>query len=253
MDTAIDVGNTAVKTGFFEKGSLLESFSFPTFPLSNLYTKLEGRFLDNCILSSVVRIPEHVLSYLKIKSKLFINLDHKTPLPIRLSYNNAGTLGSDRIALAVAAGALYPERDVLVIGMGSCITYNIISKEAEFLGGAISPGLQMRFRAMNAFTSGLPLAEATEETELAAKDTEAALASGVVNGIIFETEGFVRKLKETYKQLAVIISGGDSRYFAERISFEADLQPEMALSGLQKILDFNVKKKKQAVPRSSAH
>jgi type III pantothenate kinase len=242
MKAVIDAGNTRIKIGIYKNGTLVDAESFPTIPVENFYKHLSGKDFDAIILASVVEIPVHLISYLKLKTKHFIYLDHNTPLPLKNQYRSSQTLGVDRIALSVAAQDFHPGKNLLVIGTGSCITYDFINCEGEYIGGAISPGLQMRFKALNQFTARLPLLAPTENTELIGTDSASSIISGVVNGTALEIEGFIRSYKEKFNDLHCIISGGDSRYIAGKLKEEIEVIPDLNLYGLNKILDFNVKK-----------
>ena len=243
MNAAIDAGNTLIKIGVFENDSLVEIFTFPTGNFQNIYRYLEKKHFENCIISSVIPIPSHLLKYLKLKADHTIILDKDTKTPITNTYKTPQTLGNDRLALAVAAADKFPGKDVILISAGTCITYNFVTAKGRFLGGAISPGLNSRIRAMHNDTAGLPLITIESEPELIENNTTGAMASGVVNGIRFEIEGFVNDIRKKYKNCRVILSGGDSRYLAGNLTIETDIEPDLALTGLHLILKFNVPEK----------
>jgi len=246
MNAAIDAGNTLIKVGIFnDHGLLVEMFSFSSTPIENIYTHLSERHFDRCIVSSVINLPDHILKYLQLKSNHLLILDSKVKLPLVIKYKDPGTLGKDRLALAVAASARYPGKDVLNISIGTCITYNFVSAKAVFSGGAISPGLHMRLRAMHEFTAGLPLINLDESNlSLIGNSTGDAMASGIVNGVVFEMKGYINELRKKYKNCEVILSGGDSRYVAEQLDIETDIEPDLALIGLNIILKLNASEKK---------
>jgi type III pantothenate kinase len=241
VDTVIDIGNTRVKLGSFEKGKLVSVSYFEAEPVRNFYQNLTQPSLGNCILSSVTPVPDHVVNYIRGKSRTFVLLSDKTPLPIKNKYKTPDTLGNDRLALAVGARYLYPEKPCLVISAGTCITYNLIDKKGNFLGGAISPGLQMRFRAMHEFTAKLPLISPPEKVNPIGGNTEEAMSAGVIHGIAGEIERFTALAKQQYADICIILSGGDSQYLADKIETEADVVADLALFGLYEILKFNEK------------
>ena len=243
MDLVIDAGNTLVKFGFFSRGKLDKVQSIATEKQSEVYKCLQGLDFDNCIVGSVVTLPSHFINYLKSKSKYLMFFDEKTLLPIKVNYSK--TSGSDRIALSVAANALYPNENCLIIGMGTCITYNFVSSKGVYSGGAISPGMSMRYKALNSFTSKLPLIENNEDKPitLIGKNTESSILSGVVNGMVFEIQGFIKAYREKYSSLHCILCGGDSRYIGEKFDPEMEIIPELGLYGLHSILKFNAQKK----------
>jgi type III pantothenate kinase len=243
MNAAIDAGNTRIKVGIFENDQLTGSIVFASDPIQNFYTHLSAVHFDNCILSSVIPLPDHIVSYLKLKSRHFHILDAHSHTPLVNQYKTPQTLGRDRLALAVAGAGKYPGKDVLIISAGTCITYNFVTAKGAFMGGVISPGLQMRLRAMHDGTGSLPLIEIETEPSLIEADTTGSMASGAVNGIKFEIEGFVHEIKKSHKNCAVILSGGDSRYLAGKLSIETDIEPDLALIGLNLILKLNVPEK----------
>ena len=240
MNAAIDAGNTFIKVGIFDGDQLADILSFPSDHFQNIYTHLASCYFEKCIISGVVPIPDHIIKYLEMKTGLLIVLNENTALPITNKYKSPHTLGNDRIALAVGAAAKFPDKDVLCISIGTCITYNFVSADKSFLGGAISPGLHMRLRAMHEFTAGLPIINLDEAgSSLIGNTTADSMASGIINGIKFEIEGFVSELREKHKNCSVIISGGDSRYFADKLNIETETEPNLALTGLNIILKFN--------------
>ena len=242
MDIVIDAGNTFVKLGFFNDGKLERMESVPSEQVNGMYAMLEGLSFENCILGSVINFPSHLVNYLKSKSRYFLIFDINTLLPIKNLYSKEA--GTDRIAMTAAAHQLYPDRNCLTIGMGTCITLNFISEKGVFSGGSISPGLSMRFKALHAYTSGLPLIELNEqEIKLKGNTTETSILSGVVNGIIYELNGFISAYKQKYSNLRCIICGGDSRYIGEKAGDDLEVIPELVLYGLHSILKFNADKK----------
>ncbi len=245
MNAAIDAGNTLIKVAIFNSNSQMEEMlSFSSTPIENVYKHLSSMHFEQCIVSSVINLPDHILKYLQLKSAYLLILDKKTKLPISVKYKNPETLGKDRLALAVAASARYPGKDVLNISIGTCITYNFVNANAVFSGGAISPGLHMRLRAMHEFTAGLPLINLDEASlNLIGNSTEDAMASGIVNGVVFEIEGYINELRKKHKNCTLILSGGDSRYVADKLNIETDIEPDLALIGLNIILKLNAPEK----------
>lgn len=239
----IDIGNTNVKICIFHHDEEALFFTFSSSQLNQFYKILEGINLKYGLISTVIPIPTHIKRYLKSKCSSFFELSPKIKLPFTLKYENQDTLGQDRIALTAAAQSLFPKNDVLIINCGSCVTYNLITKEAIFLGGAISPGLQMRLKAMNYFTAALPLPTiSTAKPPLIAQNTEDSLLSGAINGLTFEIEGYIQKVKKEYTDLKVLLSGGESRYLEQFISLPLQIETELGLKGLQKILEINAEK-----------
>jgi type III pantothenate kinase len=242
MYLVIDLGNTNKKLALFQNGKIAELHLLP-----EITTKLIRDFIkqhpviDSCILSSVINYPESLNRFLEEQFD-FIELNENTALPIKNLYKQPKTLGKDRLAAAVAGASMFPGKNVLVINMGSCITYEFINYRNEYLGGAISPGMQMRFLALNTFTGKLPLVTHRELGELIGTDTESSVLSGVLNGIVHEIEGTVARYRKNYHGLKVILSGGDLIYFNKRLKISIFAVPNVVLQGLYQILAFNVTK-----------
>ncbi len=170
-----------------------------------------------------------------------MSLDYDTPLPINNKYSSKQTLGRDRIAAVVGASKIFPGRNILVIDAGTCITYDFINNKNEYLGGAISPGLRMRFKALNKFTGRLPAVEhrGTEIPDLIGDTTEGSILSGVINGLSGEINGFINSYKSNNNRLETIITGGDHKYFDKLLKYKTFAAPFLVLDGLKGILDFN--------------
>ena len=242
MDLVIDLGNTNKKLALFQNGKLAELHllaDITTKFIRELIERVPG--IEHCILSSVIN---HTASFTRFLAGQFnfIELHENTPVPIINLYKQPDTLGKDRLAAAVAGASIFPGKDVLVINMGSCITYDFISDQSEYLGGAISPGMKMRFLALNTFTGKLPLVTHKEKFELIGSDTESSVLSGVLNGISCELEGTVTQYLSKYSGLKVILSGGDLIYFDKRLKISIFAVPNVVLQGLFQILAFNVNK-----------
>ena len=170
-----------------------------------------------------------------------IRLTHETPVPIKNLYKTPETLGADRLAAVIGANAIRPNRDLLIIDAGTCITFDFIDKHGQYHGGNISPGMEMRLKALHAFTAKLPEVTADGETPTYGDSTETAIRAGVYHGIAFEIEGYIRQLQKNYPQLLVFLTGGD------RFSFDTNLKSSifadsfLVLKGLNRILAYNDK------------
>jgi len=245
-----DIGNTRSKLAVFQKDVLLSN---------QLYSKLLGfedfeqfikknKTIKNLIYSTVGKF-DFEPSSLKISGQ-FIKLSHKTSLPIEILYSSKNTLGSDRIALAVGGSNKVNGKSVLIIDAGSCITFDFVNAKKQYLGGSISPGLNMRFKSLNTFTANLPLLTHNKlnKTKLIGKTTNDSIFSGIINGTISEVIGMVNKFQEKFSSFDIIITGGDYQVFEKALSTHpfskknmifAD--PNLVLTGLNAILNFNVK------------
>jgi type III pantothenate kinase len=158
-------------------------------------------------------------------------------------YDSPETLGKDRLAAAVAGNHLFPNQNVLVIDAGTCIKYDFINAQAEYLGGAISPGLQMRFNALHIFTEKLPLIELTVFKTLIGKNTTDSLLSGVINGTLSEIDGIIDQYREIYPEIQIVLSGGDAEYLVGKLKKGIFAVSNIVLQGLKIILDYNDKQK----------
>lgn len=247
MKLAIDIGNTRIKTGLFEAGILLDKQvldDFTAHQLSELIQYFNNRnpelsHVNQVIVSSVKDYSVEIKDFLNNRFR-FIELDYQLPLPIKLNYTTIPTLGKDRIALAVAADGMFPNQNVLVIDAGTCITYDFINANKEYLGGGISPGILMRFKALHTFTDKLPLVSHVDKADLIGDSTEGSIRSGVINGTIAEVNGIIENYRQLFPDLKIILSGGDTYYFDKNLKYNIFANSNLVLEGLNMILDYNV-------------
>jgi len=241
MNLTIDQGNTFTKIGIFEQDNLIADVVLPDNDIENKLSELFITYpIKNCILSSVIHTSPETIDLLTSKSSTFIELNEHTPIPIKNLYKTPSTLGKDRIAVAVAANYLKPDTNILVIDAGTTITYEFINAKGEYLGGNISPGMKMRFNALHTFTKKLPLIEQTENFNLLGNDTKSAISSGVINGIIFEMDGYINALKEKYADIVIFLTGGDTFFFESTLKNRIFAHKNLLLVGLNRILNYNV-------------
>ena len=239
MFLVIDLGNTNKKLAVFKNGSLKSLTVVPVFNLSSLRSFIrEHPGITHCILSSVILHPSSCISFLK-KNFFFIELDEHTPLPLKNRYKTPGSLGKDRLAAAVAGHQRFPNAPVLVVNAGSCITYDFTNTGGEYLGGSISPGIQMRFRTLHTFTEKLPLISGKNRAKLTGTTSEEAILSGVINGTLAEVEGITARYLQKHSNLRVILSGGDLNYFDKRLKIKTFAVPNIVIEGLYQILELN--------------
>ena len=231
----IDEGNTLCKAFVFEGDAIVAQESAPELSGSQLINLAKKYYIDKIISSSTRRtqfpVPEELRHISHIK------LDSLTPLPITIDYLTPETLGHDRIAAAVGAWRRFPNTDVLIIDVGTAITIDFIDKNGTFRGGVISPGAEMRARALNHFTGRLPLVNVPKSSDLQGKTTEEALQYGIVNGIKFEVEGYINRYKQLCENLKVIVTGGGAELMVhqkEQLCFE----PNLVAIGLNAILTY---------------
>jgi len=243
MNLIIDIGNTFSKIFVFDKDEIVYSTQFETgSQITDYEFFLENPQLENAIISSVSVIPDEFVLQIKKKVKKLLILSDETPLPIKNLYKTPNTLGKDRIAGIVGAYNIYPNQNVLVVDAGTAITFDIINSAGEYLGGNISPGLNMRYCALNHFTNKLPLLEKQEHFAFIGSSTDQAIIAGVQNGIIFEIEAYIEKFSTDFKQLKVILTGGDTFFFAHKLKYSIFAQPFLVAIGLNRIIKNNVEK-----------
>lgn len=247
MNLVVDTGNTFTKVGLFDKGTMIHVHSYHAFDSNDLPYYFRKHRIRKAIVSSVGADPMPVLEHLRRQEGCdAILFDHHTPLPFRNNYATPETLGKDRLAAVAGAFYEFPAQNVLVIDAGTCITYDILTAEGTYEGGTISPGIRMRYKAMNAFTQNLPLLETQEEAPLTGKSTAASMHSGVNNGIIQEAEGMIAQYSSHYDNLHIVLTGGDYIYFDKKVKNNIFARPNIVLTGLNKILENYFEKQKSS-------
>lgn len=243
MNLAIDIGNTRAKAGLFEGKELKQVFTWSEGYADNIRQVIYNQNVRNVILSSVSEDEESLIGPSAQIENLLI-LSSATPLPFSLDYKTPQTLGKDRIAAAAGAIELYPGKNLLVVDAGTCITTDVVTKEGNYLGGSIAPGLHMRLKAMHRFTSRLPdLSPHTElEPGLPGNSTVNAMQQGALWGALLELEGMIAHFSGLYPDLMVVITGGDASFFVKNGKRKIFAHPNLVLIGLNKILNYNVQR-----------
>jgi len=237
----IDVGNTLTKVAIFTSNQIIEQTSVKELT-DHLILQIKIKHNPTCaIMSSVGKPDDNLLNLLK-KHFEFFELTHNTPVPIRNNYATPETLGKDRLAAVVGAYNLFPGQNCLIIDAGTCITYDFLDSLGIYQGGAISPGINLRFKSLHTFTNRHPLVNHRNFTGLIGKSTEDSILSGVINGTMAEIEGIIEKYNNEYTNLVVVLTGGDRNYFDKKLKNSIFAVPNLVLKGLNEILDFNVKK-----------
>lgn len=240
MNLIVDVGNTLHKFAIFDGEVLVEKFACKKEKVIPHIEKLSKDHLqiDACIVSSVGSLPKDALVLLKQLYKVHI-LSHQSTIPFENHYKTPTTLGVDRIALIAAAAVKFPKQHVLVIDAGSAITYDFLTTENYYLGGAIAPGIAMRYKALNSFTANLPLLEKTSNFSLIGNTTQSAMHSGVLQGVILELEGAINEYKRQYAEITIILTGGDAHFLRDRLKNDIFANSNFLLEGLNYILEHN--------------
>jgi type III pantothenate kinase len=240
MNLVVDVGNTLIKLAIFDKRRLVYKkigvksdfdknieLIFEEFPL-----------VENVVLSVVGAFSEKSRLKLEKKYRVF----HITPqikIPFVNDYATPQTLGVDRIALVSAAIDQYPEKQVLIIDVGTCITYDFLTSEGHYKGGAISPGINMRYRALSEFTDKLPLLDANIPNDIIGNSTQTSIHSGVIYGVTMEIDGVISQYRQDFEDLTVILTGGNAHFLLDRLKNSIFANPNFLLEGLNFLLEYN--------------
>jgi len=236
MNLIIDVGNTRIKAAVFENDSLIKVFVFDKEKMIEKVQEIIKKYaIDAGIVSSVVHFSTVELDKLR-RLAPFVVLSHQTKVPFVNRYKSPSTLGVDRIALIAAAVNDFPKSNVLVIDAGTCITFDFVNSKQEYLGGAISLGIKMRYEALNKFTSKLPLLELKMANQLIGSTTEDSIHSGVVNGVLNEIKGVIEQYEKENTNLTIVLTGGDTNFLAKQLKSSIFANPNFVLEGLNTIL-----------------
>jgi type III pantothenate kinase len=239
MNLVIDLGNTLVKCAVFEDSTMVDFFVFKEFDkasASSILAKFKG--IRSVILSSVINQSEEVAGFFKHLN--FYCFDRNSPLPLKNLYQSPESLGYDRIAGAVAGNNRFPDQNVLIIDAGTCLKFDFVNKDNAYLGGAISPGMNMRYKALHTFTAKLPLISYSEKVEVMGTTTQESITSGVQQGMLEEIKGRITSLREKYNDLQIVATGGDWIYFDKEFKNSIFADPYLVLKGLNIILNYNL-------------
>jgi type III pantothenate kinase len=240
MIIAIDVGNTRVKVAVFEKDTMLDKFVFPYIDFQKEVNKIINTYpkVTTIVVASVGKIEKD--SFLDFSKKInihFINKEDK--FPFTNLYTTPHSLGIDRLILATGAVLQYPIKNRLVIDAGTCVTYDFIDENDNYLGGAISPGIRLRYEVLHNYTAKLPLLEKEIPENYIGNSTNQSIHSGVVNGLILEMEGFINTYCENYKNFIIILTGGDAEFLAKRFKNTIFANPNFLLESLNQTFQYN--------------
>ena len=239
MNLIIDIGNTRVKAAVFESDRMKEVLVFDEVDFFDKIDFFLKKYkINNGILSTVKNLPSDFLKKLEKRCPILL-LNGQTKVPFINKYATKGTLGVDRVALVANASLVFQNRNVLIIDAGTCITYDFINTNNEYLGGAISPGINMRYDSLNNFTSKLPKLEKTEVNNFIGNSTESSMHSGVINGVLAEISSFIINYKAENEDLTVVLTGGDTYFLAKQLKSSIFANPNFVLEGLNRILIYN--------------
>ena len=233
-----DFGNTRLKFAVFYDDKFTEEITLPNAELFTIERVLYVHQPQRTILASVINHNPAIENLLAAQTK-FHKLSHLTKTNFTAAVGKPETIGADRLALSAAAVHFYPGKNNLVIGLGSCITYNFINQYHQFMGGSISPGMEMRFKAMQVFTDKLPAVQAEWNFPIIGYDTKTNMQSGVIAGIAYEMDGFIDEYAAKYGNFNVVLTGGDSAYFARRLKNRIFADNNFLFKGLYALSETN--------------
>ncbi|MDR0546582.1 MAG: type III pantothenate kinase [Dysgonamonadaceae bacterium] len=240
MNLVVDQGNSSAKVALFEQDTLLKTECFPVLSPEVLQTWLGTFHPDAAILSSVKKEENDFNTFLRQFFPVFYELSYQSALPLQIDYCSPQTLGTDRIAAAVGANYLQPKRNLLIIDVGTAITIDFVSASGVYRGGNISPGPELRFKALHQFTGKLPLVEDEGETPALGFDTATAIRSGVMNGIARELDSYIEEFQKN-EQVFSFLTGGYAFYFESKLKNTIFADENLVSKGLNAIIHFNEK------------
>ncbi|MXV14441.1 type III pantothenate kinase [Hufsiella ginkgonis] len=241
MNLVIDKGNSSAKIALFEERAMVRKEVYPTLSGEVIGRFLAGQHVEFSIISTVAGLAPETEDYLN-GSGHFIRFHTGLKTKVVNRYATPETLGPDRLAAVIGAQALFPGRNVLVIDAGTAITYDLARADRRYDGGSISPGLSMRFRALQTFTGKLPLINADPGYDTGyGYDTRTAILSGVQDGIVYEAMGFIGAYRALYPDLQVVLCGGDVNFFETRMKSSifapiVKTEPSLVLIGLNEVI-----------------
>ena len=240
MNLVIDAGNTQVKFAVFRRKTLLHIQAGPQEAFADCVKELFEKYpgISAALISAVSQLESHSVEILSVFCKVYV-LSPDSRIPFKNSYATPATLGPDRIALATAAFYHNPKGNTLVIDAGTCITYDMVNDHGEYLGGAISPGLYMRYNALHEYTDKLPLLTPETILDFIGNATETSMHSGVVNGITLEIDGVIEQYSNRFHHLTVILTGGDAQFLSKRLKNTIFAHSNFLLEGLNQLLEYN--------------
>ena len=242
MILTVDVGNTRIKAAVFEGDTNLESFVFDKIELEKKIKKILEKFetITYLVVSSVGDVEKQ--SFLAFEDEVKVHfVSHEDIFPFINNYGTPKTLGIDRMVLAAGATLLYPKQNRLVIDAGTCITYDFIDENNVYQGGAIAPGFRLRYESLHQFTAKLPLLNLESPENYVGKSTSESIHSGVVNGLVYEIDGFIDEYKADGSKIIIILTGGDAVFLAKRLKNTIFANSNFLLESLNQTFQYKIK------------
>ncbi len=238
MNLVIDQGNSSTKVEVFEGEKVVFFRKYEHFSEREADNILCEYACQKAILSTVMDVDVHLSRYLSEKMEKWVCLSNETPIPIEILYETANTLGRDRIAVCVGANYLMPDANLLVIDVGTAITFDIVNSQNQYVGGNISLGIDMRRKALHTFTAKLPLVNVDDDAKMIGTTTETAISSGIIYGIAGEINSFITAVSAVYPNLSVFLTGGSAKCFEKRIKSKIFAESNLVHIGLNRILNY---------------
>ncbi len=236
MQLIIDVGNTRVKVAIFDDDTMVAKIVITlTQFVEDLGVFVADYPIKKAIISSVGRLSREQSRSVQLRFPTIL-LSHKTPLPFVNDYGTPETLGVDRMALVAAFAKAYPGKNGLIIDAGTCITYDFINAEGHYKGGAISPGIRLRYKALHDLTANLPLLDTFMPESMIGDSTETAIHSGVMVGVVKEIDGIIDQYRSDFNVDIVILTGGDTEVLSKRLKNSIFAHSNFLMEGLNYIL-----------------
>jgi type III pantothenate kinase len=233
----IDAGNTAIKVALFENNVFVKTHRFDAKEIAQIGPLIEQIKPQTCVLSSVLN--EKDTQAIETLLLNVYRVDKQSKFPIHIHYNTIETLGMDRICNGVAMHGLLPNRNCVSIDIGTCLKFDFIDVQGIYLGGSISPGIQLRYKSLNDYTANLPLLKNTSNCPLIGSSTTESMQSGVINGMQAEIKGMMDSYMQEFDDLCFFISGGDASCFDFEGKNNIFVDENLTLKGLYLIYLFN--------------
>ena len=240
MLLAIDVGNTKVKAAVFENNTLLHKEIFNLALFKNEIEEIlkEHPLIKNMIVASVGKV--EAAAFLHFSKQVNVHFTTRdNHFPFQNLYSSPNTLGIDRLVLATGAVLNYPNKNRLIIDAGTCVTYDFVDENDNYLGGAISPGIRLRYEALHNYTANLPLLTKEEPINTIGDSTQQSIHSGVINGLTLEMDGFINSYSNIYKNFIIILTGGDTDFLAKRLKNTIFANQNFLLESLNQLFQYN--------------
>jgi type III pantothenate kinase len=234
----VDIGNTKAKAAIFQQDDLVQKVSFEAHDAEKLNNLIQMYAPTHSLLCSVGEEPENIIALLKANTTYF-QLTHHLQVPFFIDYQTPETLGMDRVAAVAGAQHFFLTQPCLVIDMGTCVTYDFLTADYHYLGGAISPGFNMRLRAMHEQTQRLPLLEVGPVDDFVGKTTKESMLSGAFFGLLGEINDTIARYEERFGEIRVLLCGGDAPLFDKHTKKSIFAAPDLVLFGLHKILQLH--------------